>query len=121
MDIMLILYKYYLMLKYIMDFKNLLNSLPTLNDSEDLPITLNDIQLEHESLTLENPLTYIIYLDRCKTLSIEDRNDIFKIISKLYANQQVIKKTVFNNFEDSSITVKSIEDEEKQLNLNNIV
>ena len=103
-----------------MDFKNLLNSLPTLDENEELPITLNDIQLEHESLTLENPLTYIIYLDRCKTLSIEDRNDIFKIISKLYKNQQVIRKTVYDNFEPTNLSIQTIEEEEKQLKLNNI-
>lgn len=98
-----------------MDFKNLLNSIPTLSINEEIPITIEDIQLEHESLTQDNPLTWIIYLDRCKTLTIDERNNIFKIISKLYANQQVIKQTKYNGFEESCYTIKEIEQQEQEL------
>lgn len=100
-----------------MNFKNLLESIPKLDDNLVKTVTLEDIKLEHESLTLDNPLTYIIYLDRCKTLTIDERNNIFKIISRLYANQQVIKKNVYEGFEDASLTVKEIEEQEKELKL----
>lgn len=100
-----------------MNFKNLLESIPKLDDDLVKTVTIEDIQLEHECLTLDNPLTYIIYLDRCKTLTVDERNNIFKIISRLYANQQVIKKNVYEGFDDASLTVKEIKEQEKELKL----
>lgn len=73
-----------------MDFKQLLDNIPVVKKEDVLneKITLEDIQNIHYTLTLDNPLTYIVYLQYDKTLTTEQRNDIYRIIDKLKKNQK---------------------------------
>ena len=73
-----------------MDLNDLLESIPDVKKSDLLEskINLEDIEKLHPSLTYDNPLTYFVYLDRRKDLSIDERNTCFKIIEKLKQNNK---------------------------------
>lgn len=73
-----------------MDFKQLLNSIPEVKKEDILnnKILIEDIEKIHHTLTLDNPLTYIIYMQYDKTLTTEQRNDIFRIIDRLKKNDK---------------------------------
>jgi hypothetical protein len=83
---------------------DILQSIPEVK-KDDLvknKLLLEDIEKMHPTLTLDNPLTYFIYLDREKDLSIEDRNVIFKIITRLKKNNIITYETAVekHNMED---------------------
>jgi hypothetical protein len=71
-----------------MELTNLLNSIPEMKKEDllDKKLTLDEMVKLHPSLTLDNTLTYFVYLDRRKDLSLEERNLCFKIIAKLKKN-----------------------------------
>lgn len=74
-----------------MNLCEILNSIPQVK-KEDLQnnlITLEDICNMHPFLTMETPLTYMIFLDKRKDLSTEDRNCVFKIIKRLQDNKTI--------------------------------
>jgi hypothetical protein len=88
------------------NLKEILDSIPEVK-KEDLiknKLLLEDIQKMHHTLTLDNPLTYFVYLDREKDLTVEERNVIFKIISRLKKNNNVVYETVIekHNLESAS-------------------
>lgn len=72
-----------------MNFKELLHSIPEVKKEDILSdkTTFEDIEKIHSTLTLDNPLTYIIYMARNKSLTTEERNDIYRIINKLKQNE----------------------------------
>ena len=91
---------------------NILESIPEVK-KDDLvknKLLIEDIEKMHPSLTLDNPLTYFIYLDREKNLSIEDRNVIFKIIAKLKQNNITLHQTMIEKHNMESH--KPLEEEE---------
>lgn len=53
-------------------------------------VQLEDMQKIHPSLDLENPLTYIVYMDRRPDLTDKDRKLVWKIVHKLNGNNNVI-------------------------------
>lgn len=74
-----------------MDFKQLLEAIPEVKKEDILSniYLLEDIEKIHPTLTLENPLTYIVYMTYNKSLlSIEERNDIYRIIDRLKKNHK---------------------------------
>lgn len=88
------------------NFKEILDSIPEVK-KEDLitnKLLLEDIQKMHHSLTLDNPLTYFIYLDREKDLTIEERNVIFRIISRLKKNNQILGEATIEKHKLESVT-----------------
>lgn len=73
-----------------MNLNDLLEAIPNVKKSDLLEskIGLEDMEKLHPSLTYDNPLTYFVYLDRCKDLSVEEKNTCYKIIKKL--NKSII-------------------------------
>ena len=72
-----------------MDFEEILNSIPvkTEDDVINKKIELEDITSIHPLLTMTNPLTYIIFLDRRPDLSPEQVSVIHEIIKRLQDNE----------------------------------
>lgn len=73
-----------------MNFKELLNQIPEVKKEDILSnrFLIEDAEKIHHTLTLDNPLTYIIYLNYNKNLSTEERNDVYRIIDRLKNNNK---------------------------------
>lgn len=73
-----------------MDFKQILSAIPEVKKEDILSerVLIEDIEKIHHTLTLDNPLTYIIYMNYNKNLSTEERNDIYRIIDRLNKNNK---------------------------------
>ena len=86
-----------------MDIKEILNSIPELTRDivENKLISIEDICCEHPMLTQDNPLTYMIFLDRRKDLCTEDRNNIYKIIKRLHENKRLLLENEQKEYEES--------------------
>lgn len=68
---------------------DILNSIPVLSEQNPVKhITLKDIQSIHASLTLENPLTFIIFLSKRPDLEQKDKDIYLQIIERLKANER---------------------------------
>ena len=52
------------------------------------PVTLKDIQAIHSSLTLDNPLTFQIFLIKRPDIVGDERNTYLLIIDRLRANEK---------------------------------
>jgi len=69
---------------------DILNSIPTLSkDMPVAPVTLKDIQAIHSSLTLENPLTYEIFLIKRPDIVLDEREIYIQIIQRLRDNEKI--------------------------------
>lgn len=84
------------------DLNGILNSIPEVKPDSFNKLQLEDIQLIHPSLTLDCPLTYIIYLVKRPDLSKDERNTIYKIIKKLNYNNDVIGQSGYERLKDRS-------------------
>lgn len=62
--------------------QDLLHSIPEVKPEDKNHLQLEDMEKIHHSLTLDNPLTYYVFMDRRPDLSKEYRNTTFKIIQK---------------------------------------
>lgn len=71
------------------NFEELLENIPELKEEELTKIKLEDISKYHESLTLDNPLTYIIFMKKRDDLTDHDKEIIYKIIDRLRDNELV--------------------------------
>ena len=93
-----------------MNFKQLLNEIPEVKKTDILngKMRIEDIENIHHTLTLENPLTYIIYMHHEKSLTIKERNDIYRIIDRLKKNN---KNTYEASIEKHGLKEAVIEDE----------
>lgn len=68
---------------------DILNSIPILSPATPVkPVSLKDIQAVHSSLTLENPLTFQIFLTKRPDLSDSERDIYMQIIERLRANEK---------------------------------
>ena len=68
---------------------DILNSIPVLSEVNPVkPVSLEDIQRIHSSLTLENPLTFMIFLSKRPDLGEADKNIYLQIIERLKANEK---------------------------------
>jgi hypothetical protein len=68
---------------------DILNSIPILSEiNATLPVTLKDVQSLHHTLTLENPLTFQIFLSKRPDLDEVERNVYLEIIKRLKANEK---------------------------------
>ena len=80
---------------------DILNSIPIL-DEEVSKFQLDDASSIHFSLTLDNPLTYKIFLSKRPDLSKEDIEIYEQIIQRLEHNERVRYGACFKNMVDSS-------------------
>jgi len=68
---------------------DILNSIPVLSETNPVkPVSLEDIQSLHSSLTLDNPLTFMIFLSKRPDLGEADKNIYLQIIERLKANEK---------------------------------
>ena len=68
---------------------DILNSIPVLSELNPVkPVSLKDVQALHNSLTLENPLTFQIFLSKRPDLEETERNIYLQIIERLKANEK---------------------------------
>ena len=74
-----------------MEFKDILENIPIKTEEQLLnkKFSLEDCEKIHKSLTLDNPLTYIVFIDKRPDLSEEDKNIIYEIIKKLKENERI--------------------------------
>lgn len=75
-----------------MDLDNILHSIKELSKEEvvEKRIELDDLVNIHPSLTLDNPLTYMVFISKRPDLSDVDKNKLFKIIHKLNKNRRML-------------------------------
>lgn len=65
--------------------------LNSIDDIEDDKVSLQQIMsLNPVTLTIDNPLTFLLYLDYNPNLEEKERNTVIKIIEKLKRNKQMI-------------------------------
>jgi len=61
------------------------------------PVTLKDIQAIHRSLTLDNPLTFEIFLVKRPDIVGDERNTYLLIIERLKANEKFRYETAMSS------------------------
>jgi len=68
---------------------DILNSIPILNESNPVKlITLEDVKAIHSSLTMDNPLTFQIFLSKRPDLEESEKAIYVLIIERLKANEK---------------------------------
>ena len=68
---------------------NILNKIPILSETNPVvPVSLKDVMTLHSSLTMENSLTFIIFLSKRPDLDQTERDVYLKIIDRLKANEK---------------------------------
>lgn len=83
-------------------YSYILDSIPT---AEEVKKRLSQIQLEdlaikfHPSLTLDNPMTYILYIHLNKNLTDEEKTTLFNIIDRLQEKENAEFEMLKNEFE----------------------
>lgn len=79
--------------------QDLLNSIPEIKPENVNQLQLEDMEKIHYDLTLDNPLTYFVFMDKRPDLSPEYRNTLFKIIKKLQNNRNVTCQVGYERME----------------------
>lgn len=88
---------------------DILNSIPILSETAPVaPVSLKDIQAIHSSLTLENPLTFMIFLSKRPDLGEADRDIYLQIIERLKANEKFRYETAMSFMVTASLPVTDI-------------
>lgn len=69
---------------------DILKNIPELTEDDcEVKISLFDIQKLHKSLTLENPLTYKLFLSKRLDLKEDEREIYTQIIKRLESNERI--------------------------------
>jgi len=98
-----------------MDLSQILESIPVKTEEDIIApkFELEDAQKIHRLLTLDNPLTYAIFLDKRPDLSEEDRETVFQIIKRLQENETLQYRLAMEKMFDPCVEEKQVEPEEK--------
>lgn len=76
---------------------DILNSIPVLSEVNPIvPISLKDVMSLHSSLTMENPLTFQIFLSKRPDLEETERNIYLQIIKRLEDNEKFRYETAMS-------------------------
>jgi len=70
-----------------MDYSHLLPPKKTKEDILTPKFQLEDCEKIHRLLTLDNPLTYMVFLEKRPDLNEEEKETIFEIIRRLHENE----------------------------------
>jgi len=84
---------------------DILNSIPELTEETvivEKPITLEQVQEIHKSLTLDNSLTFKVFLSKRPDLSEEERSVYLKIIERLEKNERIRYQTAMKEMIDAN-------------------
>jgi len=87
-----------------MDFSQILDAIPT-KTVEDIvapKFQLEDAQKIHPLLTLDNYLTYMVFLEKRPDLTEEEKEVIYQIIKRLQDNEKLEYKLHMDNMIDPS-------------------
>ena len=85
---------------------DILNSIPILSELNPVkPVTLEDIQRIHPSLTLENPLTFQIVLTKRPDLAESEKAIYMQIIERLRANEKFRYESAMASMATASLPV----------------
>jgi hypothetical protein len=77
---------------------DILNSIPILTKEKPVvAVTLKDIQAIHSSLTLDNPLTFEIFLIKRPDIVLDERNVYLEIIKRLRDNEKIRYETAMES------------------------
>jgi hypothetical protein len=90
---------------------DILNSIPVLSEQNPVkPVTLEDIQRIHTSLTLENPLTFQIFLTKRPDLAESEKAIYMQIIERLRANEKFRYETTMAQMTLASLPSQPVTD-----------
>jgi len=89
-----------------MDYSQLLPHKKTIEDIVAPKFQLEDAEKIHKSLTLDNSLTYIVFLDKRPDLSEEEKEIICEIIKRLQENEALEYKLYMDKMIDPSYEEK---------------
>ena len=83
---------------------SLLEQIPVLTDAdfENPVLQLEDIALIHHSLTLDNPLTYHIFVGKREDLSEAEKQYYLAVAERLQNNEQLKYKYAIKNMHEPS-------------------
>jgi hypothetical protein len=93
-----------------MDYSHLLPPKKTVEDFIAPKFQLEDAEKIHKFLTLDNPLTYMVFLDKRPDLTEEEREVIIEIIKRLQENEALEYKLSY----DKMISVEEKQEEPPQ-------
>jgi len=86
-----------------MDFTQILDSIPEkkIEDILNPKFQLEDAVKIHPTFTLDNELTYYLFLSKRPDLTEQERNIIYQIIGRLKANDELEYTTMMKNMIDA--------------------
>lgn len=80
---------------------NILDSIPIITTEKLEKLTIEDVLRIHPSLSIDDPLTYIIYL--CKAdLNEEEKLEIINVIDRLKDNEKTINQKRCETMENAN-------------------
>lgn len=91
---------------------DILNSIPDLTEEgfiEESKIKVEDIVKIHKSLTLDNPLTFKVFLSKRPDLKEEDKEIYLKIIEKLERNERIRYQTAMKEMIDANYGIEPMD------------
>ena len=96
-----------------MDLSQILESIPVKTEEDIIApkFELEDAQKIHRLLTLDNPLTYMLFLDKRPDLSEEDRETVFQIIKRLQENETLQYRLAMEKMFDPCVEEKEQQEE----------
>lgn len=100
-----------------MELEAILNSIEEIKieDIVDKKFKLEDMVNIHSSLTLDNPLTYMLYLQKRPDLSEDEIDMVYQIIAKLQKNKKLLYELQMEDMHDVEI-VEPIQNNIKLIN-----
>jgi len=95
-----------------MDYSQILQSIPVKTEEDIIApkFQLEDAEKIHNYLTLDNPLTYMVFLDKRPDLEEEEKQIIYEIIKRLNQNEALeyqlsMDKMIEPSFEEKGETI----------------
>jgi hypothetical protein len=87
---------------------DILDNIPIFKEGAPLPpVTLEDIQRIHPSLTLDNALTFVIFLSKRPDLEEKEKNIYQQIINRLYENERIKYEAAMKNMVTANLPTYS--------------
>ena len=91
---------------------DILNSIPDLSEEvliETIKLKPEDMEKIHKSFTLDNPMTFKVFLSKRPDLPEEEKEIYFKIIEKLERNERIRYQTAMKDMITANYGVEPME------------
>jgi hypothetical protein len=94
---------------------SLLDSIPVLTeeDFENPKLQVEDLVFLHDSLTLDNPMTYKIFLGKRDDLPEDEKEYYLEVIRRLQNNEQLRYKHAMKRMNDANFLTEKPEENNK--------